>query len=209
VIGEVSHVLQHPTQAAELLGIAVPRELEDAARVAWDVDTLMAAWLELVRSTPWDVLNSPLAVLGRTPLALAVDAAVGISALRAGLQSGWFPWPGNPVTGETGDAAVVAYEASIVAAIAQGDHLLAFVEPVAAAWHDYAFEQADAQAADPGREIGAPRGTLTALALLEAQRLHCAQHYRQAITQVASLGHATPELDFGAMYGLQLPASVV
>jgi len=201
-------VLQHPTQAAELLGIAVPRELEDAGRVAWDIDTLMAAWLELVRSTPWASLLTPLTGLGRTPLALAVDASVGISALRAALESGWFHWPGNPVTGETGDESVVAYEASIVATTADRGDLVAFVEPVAAAWHTFALEHADALAADPGREIGAPRGTLTALALLEAQRLHCAQHYRQAIAQVASLGHPTPDLDFGAMYGLQLPASL-
>lgn len=201
-------MLQHPTQAAELLGLTVPDELRDATRTAWDIDTLMAAWLELARKTPWGALLSPLPGLGRTPLALAVDASVGISALSAGLTSGWFPWPGNLMTGETGDAAVVAYEASVVDTIENRDDLVGFVETVAASWRAFVLEQGDAIAADPGRTIDAPRGSLSAVALLEAQRLHCAQHFRQAITQVASLGHPTPELEFSEMYGLRLPQSI-
>jgi hypothetical protein len=208
VIGEDRHVLQHPTQAAEVLGLTVPDELRDATRTAWDIDTLMAAWVELVRDAPWDALLSPLAGLGRTPLALAVDASVGISALATGLRSGWFPWPGNPVTGETGDAAVVAYEASVVATIESRADLVAFVEQVAAGWREHVAEHGAAIAADPGRTIAAPRGSLSAVGLLEAQRLHCAQHFRQATTQVASLGHAIPELDFAEMYGLRLPQSI-
>ena len=48
-VGGVAHVLQHPRQAAELLGLATPSALRDARKVAWDVDTLVDAWLELVR----------------------------------------------------------------------------------------------------------------------------------------------------------------
>ena len=59
------------------------------------------------RTTPWEALLEPMPVLGRTPLALAVDASVGITALLEPFTTGWFHWPGNPVTGETGDQAVV------------------------------------------------------------------------------------------------------
>ena len=55
-------------------------------------------------------------------------------ALTAALWTGWFHWPGNPATGELGDASVVAYEASIVAEIHERAELLAFARPVAAAW---------------------------------------------------------------------------
>jgi hypothetical protein len=52
------------------------------------------------------------------------------------------------------------------------------------------------------------RGELTWVELLEAQRLHAAQHYRQAATQVASLGHAVPGLDLASLYGMRLPSSM-
>jgi hypothetical protein len=103
VIDGIPHVLQHPSQAAVLLGLEAPPQLRDARRVAWDIDSLMAAWVELCTDTPWDVLTAPIPGFGRTPLALAVDASVGIQALRDPFASGLFHWPGNPETGETGD----------------------------------------------------------------------------------------------------------
>ena len=53
-----------------------------------------------------------------------------------------------------------------------------------------------------------PRGELTWVGLLEAQRLHAAQHYRQATTQVASLGLPVPDLDVEQFYGMRLPKSI-
>ena len=67
------------------------------------------------------------AQLGRLPLALAVDTMVGIAAIPPAFSSGWFHWPGNPRTGETGDDAVVAREVEIVATIEDREGLLAFV----------------------------------------------------------------------------------
>ena len=124
VIDGVPHVLQHPSQAAVLLGLEAPPALRDASRVAWDIDSLMAAWVEVCTETPWDALTSPIAGFGRTPLALAVDASVGIKALLEPFVSEWFHWPGNPETGETGDQTVVAYEASIVQRIVDRGDLL-------------------------------------------------------------------------------------
>lgn len=46
------------------------------------------------------------------------------------------------------------------------------------------------------------------VSLLEAQRLHAAQHYRQATTFIRSLGHAVPGLDFQQLHGLQLPQAI-
>ena len=46
------------------------------------------------------------------------------------------------------------------------------------------------------------------MSLLEAQRLHAAQHYRQAVTVVSSLGHDVPELDPASLAGLQLPEAI-
>jgi hypothetical protein len=198
VIGGVPHVLQHPAQAAALLGLETPPALRDAGRAAWDLDTLAQAWLALAELTPWPALLAPATRLGRTPLALTVDALVGIAALTDALGSGWFHWPGNPVTGEVGDAAVVAYEASIVATISTQPELVAFARPVAARWRD-AIAAGDLP---PERPMRAPRGDLTLVELLEAQRLHAAQHYRQATTVVE------PTLDLATLHGLQLPAAI-
>jgi hypothetical protein len=208
VIGGTPHVLQHPSQAGRLLGLETPPELRDALQVAWDIDTLMEAWVQLATETPWDALETPLPGLGRTPLALAVDASVGIRALLEPFVTGWFPWPGNPETGEMGDQLVVAYEASIVAAIHDREDLVGFVGGVAAAWRELVAVHEDEFRADPARPVETPRGPLTWVGLLEAQRLHCAQHYRQAATQVASLGHATPAVDLDGLYGLRLPESI-
>jgi hypothetical protein len=208
VIDGTPHVLQHPSQAGLLLGLETPPALRDAVQVAWDIDAVERAFLELVETTPWDALLTPMPVLSRTPLALAIDASVGIAALLEPFITGWFHWPGNPVTGELGDAVVVAYEASVVATICDRDDLLAFVRPVVESWRTFVLENEDAFRVDPARAVATPRGELTWVELLEAQRLHAAQHYRQAVTQVASLGHPVPGLDLKTLYGMRLPIAV-
>ena len=208
VIDGTAHVLQHPSQAGLLLALETPPALRDARRVAWDVDTLMSAWVELCTETPWEAMTVPVPGFGRTPLALAVDASVGIKALLEPFASGWFHWPGNPETGETGDQIVVAYEASIIATISDRGDLLAFVESVATRWRELVVAHEDAFATDPARPVRTPRGPLTWVELLEAQRLHCAQHYRQATTWLASEGHPTPRLELETLYGIRLPEAV-
>jgi hypothetical protein len=208
LVDGVAHVLQQPSQAGMLLGLETPPALRDAWQVAWDIDAIAQAWLELVAETPWEALLEPMPVLGRTPLALAVDASVGITALLQPFTTGWFHWPGNPVTGETGDQAVVGYEASIVATIDDRAALVAFVGSAAGAWRAFVFDNEDAIRAEPVRPVRTPRGELTWVGLLEAQRLHAAQHYRQATTQVASLGHPIPDLDLELLYGMRLPKAI-
>jgi hypothetical protein len=208
VIDGERHILQHPSQAGLLLGLEIPPALRDAVQVAWDIDSVLRAFVELAEATPWDALLTPMPGLNRTPLALAVDASVGIRALVEPFERGWFHWPGNPVTGALGDAEVVAYEASIVAQIDERSDLLAFVRGTAERWRAYVSENEEAFHADPARRVRTPRGELTWVELLEAQRLHAAQHYRQAMTQVASLGHAVPALDLGTLYGMRLPQAI-
>jgi hypothetical protein len=208
VIDGTPHVLQHPSQAGMLLGLETPPALRDAWQVATDIDAVLEAFVELAATTPWEALLTPMPVLNRTPLALAVDASVGITALLEPFTTGWFHWPGNPVTGELGDAEVVAYEASIVATISDRDDLLAFLRPVAESWRTFVLDNDAAFHAEPARPVRTPRGELTWVELLEAQRLHAAQHYRQAATQVASLGHPIPELDLGLLYGMRLPDAI-
>lgn len=204
VVDGVAHVLQHPTQAAELLGLTVPPGLRDARQVAWDIDALVEAWLELARATPWEVLTAPGVVLERTPLALTVDALVGVAAVTAALWTGWFHWPGNPETGATGDAEIGPYEASVVAAIHGRDDLLAFAERVARGFRASLAEHDELLRLEPASPVRAVRGALTVVELLEAQRLHCAGHYRQA----AATPGVVRTLDLASLDGLVLAEAI-
>jgi hypothetical protein len=203
VVGGVAHVLQHPGQAAELLGLSMPAALRDARQVAWDIDALVDAWLELARATPWDVLTTPGVVLGRTPLALTVDALVGVCAVTAALWTGWFHWPGNPETGATGDAEIGPYEASVVASIHDREALLAFAGRVANGFRASVLEH-DTLLGNPTAPVLAVRGELALVELLEAQRLHCAGHYRQA---TAAPG-VVRTLDLATLHGLVLADAI-
>jgi hypothetical protein len=202
------HVLQHPSQAGVLLGLATPPALRDAWHVAWHIAAVLEAWLELVTTATWNVLREPIPVLDRTPLALAVDTSIGIAALPDAFSSGWFHWPGNPLTGATGDGAVMAYEASIVEAVHDRHDLLAFVRPVAETWSAFLFANEQALRDHPDRPVRTPRGGLPWVGLLEAQRLHAAQHYRQAATFLSARGQSVPDLDVETLDGLTLPKAI-
>lgn len=208
VVHGTPHVLQHPSEAGVLLGLGVTEPFGDARQVAWDIDEIVGAWLELLETTAWEAMQDPLPRLARTPLDLGVDSLVGIAALTHAFSTGWFHWPGNPDTGVTGDAAVVGYQDAIVEAIGCRDDLLGFARPVAQAWRHALLDYDDALRSDPLRPIHAPRGDLPWVRLLEAQRLHAAQHYRQATTVVASLGHPVPAFELESLAGLQLPEAI-
>jgi hypothetical protein len=208
VVDGTSHVLQHPSDAGALLGLETPPPLGDARQVAWDVDEVVGAWLQLLETTPWEVLLEPLPRLARTPLDLGVDTLVGIAALTDAFATGWFHWPGNPDTGVTGDAAVVAYQDSVVETIRSRKDLLGFAQPVARAWRQALLDHDDALQSEPGRPMRAPRGDLPWVRLLEAQRLHAAQHFRQATTFLTSRGQPLPKLDLADLQGLELPRFV-
>ena len=201
-------MLQHPSQAWALLGLAGSPPPGDAVQIAWDIDEIVGAWLELLEEAPWDALVDPLPRLARTPLDLGVDTLVGIAALTEAFSTGWFHWPGNPATGATGDAAVVEYQNSIVEEIRSREALRAFARPVADAWRQALGDYDEALRAEPGRTMRAPRGDLTWARLLEAQRLHAAQHYRQATTFLIACGLPVPAIDLAELHGLQLPQFV-
>jgi hypothetical protein len=76
------------------------------------------------------------------------------------------------------------------------------------AWHEALFEHEATLRGEPERVMRAPRGPLSLVELLEAQRLHAAQHLRQATTSLAARGHPIPPLDLSSLHGLRLPTAV-
>jgi hypothetical protein len=205
-IGGAVHALGHPSQAASLLGLAA-EDAGDPVRLGWDLHRVLEAWLEAAALVPWDALLAPTPSRGRTPRELAVNTFVPVGLLPAALASGRFPWPGDPVTGEPGDDALRAHELGLEAAIGDTAALRAFAEPILRAWGAFLLDE-DALRAGAGRAVETPSGTLPYARLLDAQRLHAAQHLRQVTTAFAAAGLPVPAFRPEAHAGLRLPARV-
>jgi hypothetical protein len=205
-VGGVVTAVGHPSQAASLLGLdAGPAD--DPVRLGWDLHRVLEAWLEAVALVPWDALLAPTPSRGRPALELAVNTFVPVGLLPDALASGRLAWPGNPLSGEPGDEALRAYERPIEAAIADAAGLRAFAEPVLRAWRAFLLDE-DALRAGAGRPVATPSGTLPYASLLDAQRLHAAQHLRQVTTAFAAAGLLVPAFRPETLPGLRLPGRV-
>jgi hypothetical protein len=208
VVDGVVHALQYPNQAAAILGMGGPSVNRDAWRMALDINTIVEGWLALASKTPWPALLVPGVTRGRTPLALTIDALIGISALADAVPSAWFHWPGNPKTNGVGDRAGAEYQACVAGRIFNRADLLLFAEAVADRWRLVLAANVNLIQLEPERLVNAPRGELALVELLEAQRLHAAQHYRQAIASLEAQGIEPEPIDLSALDGLRLPSTL-
>ena len=95
-----------------------------------------------------------------------------------------------------------------MAQIGNREELLAFARPVARAWREVLVDFDEALRQEQHRVMRAPRGDLSWARLLEAQRLHAAQHYRQATTFLIACRLPVPSVDLTELHGLQLPQFV-
>jgi hypothetical protein len=191
VVDGVAHSLGHPVQVAALLGLAV-ETIEDPVRLGRDLDRILEAWLEAVALVPWQALLEPTPSRGRAALELAVNTFVPVRLL--------------PAAG--GDEALRRHELALESRIAGTDDLLAFAEPIRLGWIAFLGESEDELRGAPDRPIVTPAGTLPYAGVLDAQRLHAAQHLRQVTTHLAAAG--LPVIDFRPerLPGLRLPARI-
>ena len=204
-----SHVLQHPTRPRHCSASRRRRGCVTQRAVAWEHRRDSAG---LARPRRVDAVGgADRADAGPRPDAARPRGGRGgrdRGAAGAG-PSAWFHWPGNPRTGETGDAAVVAYEASIVAGD-RGPRRPPRVRPARRGGLAQLRRRGRRTRSPPTRPVrcGRRAAELTWVELLEAQRLHAAQHYRQAASGIRASGHEPPPLDLDSMVGLRLPASI-
>lgn len=206
VIDGVAHSVSHPVQVSSLLGLAVAA-VEEPVRIARDLDRILEAWEEVVALAPWEALLEPTPSRGRTALELAVNTFVPVELLPSAFDEGAFLWPGDPIAGIPGDEALRAHELRIVARLAGTAALLQFARPTRDAWTVFVGERADALRRAPDRDVATPAGTLPYRALLDAQRLHAAQHLRQVTTFLAATGRLVPAFRVESL-GLRLPARI-
>jgi hypothetical protein len=207
VVGGVAHPLSHPVQVASLLGLE-GESLGDPVRIGWDLHRVLEAWLEALELVPWPAVLEETPSRGRSTLELAVNTFVPVGLLPDAFATLRFAWPGNPVTGERGDAPLREYELPIEATITDAARFTAFSEPLLHAWAAFLDEHEHDLRASAGREVQTPAGALPYVGLLDAQRLHAAQHFRQMTTFFRATARPVPPFDPTALGGLRLPQRI-
>ncbi len=207
LVDGVSHSLGHPVQVATLLGLA-GGAVQDPVSTGWDLHRVLEAWLDALALVPWAAVLEETPSRGRTTRELAINTFVPVGLLPAAFIEGRFAWPGDPLTGEPGDDALRAHELRIEASITGTESFAAFAEPIRLAWAEFLLEEEQALRAAPDRDVATPAGSLPYGALLDAQRMHAAQHYRQVTTFFEATGRKVPDFRPESLGGLHLPAQV-
>lgn len=204
VVAGIAHSVSHPLQVGSLLGIAVD-SLGDPTRIGWDLQRVLEAWLEALVLVPWEAVLEETPSRARPTLELAVNTFVPVGMLPDAFTSQRFDWPGNPATGQLGEGPLREYELGIEATITDATRFAAFAEPILHGWAAFLDEYEDALREQTEREVETPAGRLSYVALLDAQRLHAAQHFRQVTTFFRATGRPVPHFDPLSLSGLSLP----
>jgi hypothetical protein len=181
------------SQVAAAIGAEVP-ERGEASALAWDLVTVLDAWVEHLRRASWPLLVEPTPSRGRSLRNLTVNTFHPIELLPAAWREGRFEWdPDGDVEREAalGDAAAV----------------VAYAERIGAGWTSFVIDHAAESGSE--RPVGSPRGDLSFADLLASQRWHAAFHYRQLTAFLAGRGvRAEGALRIEGMTGLELPPDV-
>jgi hypothetical protein len=183
------HSVTHPLELASLLGLAV-EPAEQAERIGWDLDRILGAWIDCARLTPWEVWLEPTPSAGRSALDLGIDSFVPIQLLPDAWRNGVFPWGTLEWPSPQG---ALAHKEELNALCFELGAFLDFVEPIRLEWSTFLTGEHAALNAGPDREVEMARGApIPYSRLLEMQRIHAAQHYRQVITHLSSTGRPIP-----------------
>lgn len=207
VVEGVVHSLNHPVQVASLLGLAGDA-IQDPVQAGWDLHRLLEAWLEALALVPWSAVVEATPSRERTARELAINTFVPVGLMPAAFREGLFAWPGDPVTGEPGDAALRAYELAIEATATDLERLVELADPIRRAWAEFLVEEEEALRERPERDVRTSAGQLPYAALVDAQRLHAAQHFRQVTTFFEATGKKVPAFRPESLKGLRLPARI-
>ncbi len=187
--------LYHPVQLCSLLNLPAPAT-QEATRLAWDIVTILEAWIRYLRELDWDLLTAPTPARGRTLRDLTVNVFHPIELLSQAWSTGTFAWHPDR-------------DPERVERLGDKDTVVRYAETIHQAWRTFVLETGDQQLASPDPIIASPRGDLSYSALLTAQRWHAAFHYRQLTLFLTGRGPTLSEtLALDRFVGLALPAEV-
>jgi hypothetical protein len=195
----VFHAVPHPTHVAKLLGIPTdPRHGPE--RVAADLVRVLDAWLEVIRSAPWQLLLEPTPSRGRTSRELVVNVFKFVDLLPEAWETG--EWNGAL---EVGMDRWLAEEERVEMTLTDRGKVEAYAEPIRDAVATF-FDGVESElGASESRFILNAGGGLAYPDVLDGQRIHAAQHYRQVATHLHSRGTPVP---MDALEGLPLPRRI-
>jgi hypothetical protein len=190
----VASPLLHVSQVASMFGLPAPPQLE-VTRLAWDLCSVLAAWVELIRPLDWETLTAPTPSRDRSLRNLTVNTFHPIELLPVAFDTARFDW--DPTLDDEREA--LLREPAAVVAYASERHF---------AWQDWLLErEAELVARDP--TVESPRGPITYANLLASQRWHAAFHYRQLLAFLRERGHdPAGALALSSLGALDLPADV-
>lgn len=200
VEGVVSGIM-HPSQVASLLGLGTGPDGAGAAfegpRLAWDISTILDAWVDHLRPLDWQTICEPTPSRERSLRNLTCNTFHPITLLPGALETGRFPWS----TAEDGERE---------AALHSADEIVEYAATIATDWQgwllgaDELLERAGATSVTHEQ-----RGDLDGATLLAAQRWHAAFHYRQLKVFLASRGvELAGSFRIEALADLELPEEV-
>lgn len=194
----VASGIMHVSQIASMLGLeGAGLATLEGPRLAWDISTILDAWVEHLRLLDWETICAPTPSRGRSLRNLTVNTFHPISLLPGALTTGAFPW-------NTDDDD--AREAELHSA----DDAVDYAWGIAVEWQGWLLGADEVLERAAGVEVSHERrGDLDGVTLLAAQRWHAAFHYRQLKVFLASRGIELPgSFRIEALADLDLPAEV-
>ena len=190
----------HPSQIASLLGLAggsgSAGAAADGLRLAWDLSTILDAWVDHLRLLDWETICAPTPSRGRTLRNLTCNTLHPITLIPGAVEHGTFPW--NPDDDDLREAALDGAPAAV-----------AYASTIATDFQGWLLGAEELLAGAGARPVSTLRGDLDVTTLLVAQRWHAAFHYRQLNVFLASRGSELPgSFRIEALADLDLPEEV-
>lgn len=185
----------HPIQLCSLLNLPAPAT-QEATRLAWDIVTILEAWIQRVRELDWGLLTAPTPARGRSLRVLTVNVFHPIELLSRAWSTGTFAWYPDR-------------DPERVEALGDKNTVVGYAETIHQGWRTFVLDTGDRELAGRDPIIASPRGDLPYSSLLTAQRWHAAFHYRQLTLFLTGRGPTlSASLALDRFAGLTLPAEV-
>jgi len=202
-VGQRVQPIIHVSQLYSLLGLDLPAEFNERS-LAWDVLTMMEAWLGVIRSLTDEQLFAPTPARNRSARDLLVDAFEKIGK--------------GPAAWTARDYVVVIDTEDVARTLTDVPAAVRYAEAHIGVWREFLLEHfGDEAGAEQGPavavwEIGfgkrRERGTVGFGVVLSFLRNHTAMHLRQVTVALDRAGIRHPGDGLDAMANLHLPEDV-
>jgi hypothetical protein len=193
----VASPIMHPSQIASLLGLdGEEGDATAALRLAWDLSTVLDAWVDHLRLLDWETICAPTPSRSRSLRNLTCNTFHPIELIPGAVEHGSFPW--DPDGDEEREAALHGAQDAVD-----------YASGIAMAFQGWLLGAEELLQEAGARPVRTLRGDVDVVTLLVAQRWHASFHYRQLKVFLASRGITVPgSFTIEALADLDLPEEV-